>query len=724
MKKLLFPSMLLMFCLIQFSIISGYGQKDIFKGIFDKEDPVFHPTILASAEDGVINLVYYFSHSKANTLEASIWIKDQGSNLMAEGSKQMVRGLKQINNRQQDTIRIDGLINNHFYTIGIDYRTLNNLSRKFSSTILQEGYRYHFTGPQGAPATVQNEEPKITAKGVSPQAIPQEPVIGQQQQYKAEPCRNPDLTVGIEKQGYCNSGDRPAVLIRCNNCEGRDWKFSVETRQDKGYWEPMRVDGERQAAIGNVIRKEPLCVLSYGTYHVRVLAWGDRCQAPVIMNIPEKLTIEEPYSGAISSDYTKKGTQQEFLPDTCEVSGEAYLDDNIIRGTLKLDLNSPCVNSYAYAKVTYVHPGYRDIPVEPVNLRAGEKSEFVMYLDHKDLSRGIHTIQVATYIRSLNNPTPILKGSFWIKADVKEQNDMAYLNEQPTAYENASTSTNNDYIDVQEYDDPPIIREQMDEIHVKAADPNCPQIQDLEMVFEAGNLNHPLYISWLSPRCCQEEGCEYTIWAGQTPDQVRMMVKGNKPGAKIMEVLNALTPDDKYIEIEVSTSNGNRKAAYIMGEGPKYGIEEVFAYRDQFHEIENEAIKGTVSQPVEPEPEPYVGSSLADRAGGDARVGAAAPKMEQNPPIVATGNPSVGGELAARAGTEVTFAKPTYPISKFKPCKYKRNISIEGDKPIHNGDEITIKYNFSEQGYQYTLYQKPPGGSEWLVAQGHQRFTK
>ena len=54
--------------------------------------------------------------------------------------------------------------------------------------------------------------------------------------------------------------------------------------------------------------------------------------------------------------------------------------------------------------------------------------------------------------------------------------------------------------------------------------------------------------------------------------------------------MNPNQSDANYYEVVVKTSNGNRKAAYVVGEGAKYGVEEVLAYHDQFNVPKSDAL--------------------------------------------------------------------------------------------------------------------------------------
>ena len=147
---------------------------------------------------GVFHLVkmqFHFTHPSLDKLEASFWVKDLGTNLMGSGEKQLVKGLQQFGNRQQTEIIIEGLKARHFYTIGIDYRGVSAISRKFASKVLKESYRYDFQ--KEPPARVQNTAPSVQ------QPLTPAPVY--------QPCDPPSLFVKVEPTGYCEDSGSPSI---------------------------------------------------------------------------------------------------------------------------------------------------------------------------------------------------------------------------------------------------------------------------------------------------------------------------------------------------------------------------------------------------------------------------------------------------------------------------------------------------------------------------------
>ena len=683
--------MLLLGCLLS---LPALGQRDLFNGIFDQEEPVFHATVLPSSNKGEVKLTYYFTHSKLSNIEVSFWIKDMGTSFRETGSKVLVKGLEEVGNRQQNTIVISGLSDQHFYTIGADYRNPKSISRKFNSAVLEEGYRY--THPVETAAGKQSPDMPSSVKS------------------RTMPCKTPDISVMMEPGGYCGANNRPAVVIQCLNYRNENWEFSVEIRPEWGDWRSLRADGRRQSAIGSSPRTEPFCTLVPGDYYVRVKAWGEYCETPVVNSLATAIVISDPRSkpDAIASlpveqdrDLARKSPSIN-LPDTCVVSGFAYLDQSVIRGTLRLNDYSPCSNYNPYAKIRYVHPAHRDITIDQVPLRAGEETPFFIRLDERDLNRGIHTIQIVSYL----NPDPasegIPMGSFWLQAkpDGGMQQPMAgtVYNPQtplppppPPGYEKQSTfespmsNATSDYETGRkkksgqptEEEFTPSISEDIETISVSASDPNCTSIQDLQLVYSAAQPLEPLYISWLSPRCCQEQGCDYSVWAGKTPEKLRLIVQGNKPGALVREILQNLQYNDAYFEVVVKTSNGNRKAAYILDKGPIYGLEEVLAYHDQFNPQKSDPLVLTK----------HPGEFTADVEDAAA--------FELDKPLL-------------------TYEKPSMPITDFVPCKYKRKTTLVAEEPVISGDEVLIKYDYSGTGYKYSLYHLPEGAEEWVLAPG------
>lgn len=663
MKKLLAG----LICLLLYSLPT-FGQKDIFGGFFDKEAPVFHTSIVPTADSGTVMMVYHYTHSKASSIEASVWIKDLGTKLLGNGVKKLVRGLRETGNRQQDTLLLEGLSDLHFYNIGLDYRNPNSLTRKFTSKVIEEGYQYRYV----ARFAMAKKETIKEAQTVIPPINFQESTITQ------DPCQDPRISVMFAQSGYCGDADRPAIQVECVNCDQRNWQFSVELRTAYGNWQPLRLDGRPQAAYGNSVRTEPLCTLQPETYYARVMAWGDHCSSPIIANLSAPIIIPGAQNTTaippIPPAMTERGPA---IPDTCVVYANAQLVGNILRGTVELPANSPCASFEPYAKLRYLHPGYRDINVDNLELFAGSIVPFELTLDAKDLTRGIHPVQVAVFVDVDNRSIAV--GSFWIKAEtdpvpvlpaeeplVLQPIKDPYATQPSSGEVMASRGGTEDT-----YYDETLLDESMDTISVRASDPNCTQIQNLQLVYDPAVPNQPLYISWLSPRCCQEEGCGYSVWVGK-PGQLKLLVSGSKSGAVIRELLPQLQANDDYFEVVVKTSNGSRKAAYVLGEGPKYGFEEILAYQDRFNPPKSEPVvfnKGTTLVP-----------------------------------------------------TTVSYQKPQRPISDFKPCRIHRDFKVEGDQPITSGDVVKLKYDFAASGYEYTLYHQPAGDKEWVVAPGTQQL--
>lgn len=702
--KVLTKKMYLLLLLVAIGHLA-FAQKDILEGIFEKEAPAFQVEIKQGAQPEAAQMTIYFTHSKVNELEASFWVIDHGTSLLATAPQRMVQELTRMGNRQSLALTIDGLKDQHFYTIGMDYRNPQALSRKFVSKVLQEGYRY-----------VASEKPLETAISPDVQTKGETQIqYGTKAPAPSPPCVNPDILVQFIPNGYCGDSDRPAVMIECQNCEQTDWEFMVELRQTNGDWLPVKADGQPHLASGIAPRVEPLCLIPDGQYYMRVLAWGENCISPTIQNYPMSIRIASPgkqdhvYELPLSEQPVIKGIQP-VLPDSCLVEGQAFLDGTSVNGFLELMAGSPCADLRPFAQITYVHPGYRDINHRPLPLVAGEKISFSFPLSEQDLTRGIHTIQVVVYTQPefLNDQLPM--NAFWLSArPVVKQADITELysntkfdrtdntlnphetevtpspggfqwdqpdnntgKEKETTPVNPSAQTN---MPAEFDDNEPAFSEDFETVNVVASDPNCTQIQKLQMVYGSNRPDVPLYVSWLNPRCCQENGCEYSVWTGSSPGQMRLLVKGNKSGSVITEILQDASAQDTYFEVVVKTSNGVRKAAYATGEGPVYGIEEVLAFHDRYQ----------------------------------------APSSD---PVVFYQEKSPGAKAASTQEEVITYEIPEYPIHKFQPCRYKRDISVLGDFPIQAGDEVAIDYLFQEEDYQFTLYVQPEGSTEWFVAPG------
>ncbi len=636
MKKLL-----LLFCQLFFLSLSA--QTDILGGIFGKEEAEFNLSVQTTENEGVVDLTFYYTHSKVDALEISFWIMDLGTNFISSGEKEMVKGLQEIGNRSEKVVTIEGLQENHFYTIGIDYRSPRGISRKFMSKVLMDGY--HYKGQATAP-TVNEEIDTPMTELEKPREVNAQ-----------QPCFNPSYSLRVEPAGYCQNFDKPAVLIQCENCQGKEWEFSVETRTAFGDWEPVRADGKRQPASGVSLRTEPLCTLPDGEYEVRVLAWGMNCPTPVMESVGTPITIGNlGITGSNELPGENKAIETEAvqsIPDSCSVAYEAVIDGNFIKGTLELPFNSPCSDFEPYVKVRYVHPSYRDITSEPILLLPGGRVPFSIELDERDLERSIHTLQGITYLGEGNGVEDILINTFWMRPS----NPYAYAEEEPVTDNAMNMETKGGE---EEFESSLADEQSIEEVSVTAFDPNCTQIQDLQLVYGSGRSKKPLFVSWLSPRCCQEDGCDYSVWAGPAPDQLRLLVKGSKPGAVVKELMQNARASDGYYEVVVNTRNGNRKAAYVPGEGPIYGIEEIANYHDLLNPMEEEVVV----------------------------------KLE----------------------TYDTYPKPTLALKEFRSCRIFRPTTLSTDNMVEPGTIVNISYDFSEKGYQYTLYMQPAGSAEWYVA--------
>lgn len=677
--------------------------QDLLDGLLDKEAPVFHPTIAATPQSGSAALTYYFTHSKVADLEASVWIQDLGSNLMTQSSKRMVRGLRSVGNRQMDTLTLTGLVPGHFYALGVDYRYPNSLTRKFNNRVLLESYHYQGSlQARSAPSTEPVTETTTT------------------------PCINPDLFVKIDPAGYCRALNRPAILIRCDNCQGTNWEFSVEARTEYSQWRPLRSDGMAHTATGISPRTEPLCMLPPDNYYFRVLAWGENCKTPTINTIgtavrigdgvsvvpPSELGYDEPPS---PPSYQDQVPESITVPESCGTRANASLEGNRIVGNVSLPLGGECEDWDAHIMLSYVHPGHRDINLDALKLYAGLEMPFQIELDQRDLQRGIHTLQATVYISRPDLPRPVSTETFWIRAEQGADNRTAT---QPTFNPGNTTARTSESIEVTEYEvlgtdaptlegtitnsgttwdgdfsiDETLYEDQADPLQVTATDPNCTPIQSLQLVASPTQPDQPLFVSWMSPRCCQESGCNYIVWGGPTPQQVSLLVSGNKSGSTVSELIPASMAGAQYFEVVVRTTNGTRKAAYVPGRGPIYGLEEVLAYRDQFQPQKSDPVVG----------------------------------------IKSGGSTSVGGGLADRKpGTVTSYSdtgiaswnqKPRMPLSKFRPCRYARKTLLEAEQPIRPGDDIEITYEFAEKDHQFTLYHQPLGSTEWFVAAGTQEL--
>lgn len=551
MNKVLIHSCLIV--LHFFLVFEAAAQKEILKGLFDKEEPVFNTAVLSTDEEGVVKVVFYFTHSKLAHLEASFWMEDNGKNLSTEGNKKMLRGLNAIGNRQQDTIRVSGLKKGHFYTFGLDYKKPSSFNSKFVTKVLQQGYQYEY----------------------APRQKPREPLaVAEEKQERPNPCVAPSVFVRLEESGYCGPDNRPAIIVECENCWKKDWEFSIETRTEFGNWETTRSDGKRQVAYGNATRKEPLCTLEPGTYQIRVLAWGANCRTPVINTLPQPFVIRDlEYKAAKVYSYNTPKEKAEpvqqpmpstTVPDTCGVKGWGMLYGDYIQGTIELEANSTCDALEPFAQLTYIHPGHRDVELPPISLSAGRKIPFELALDANDLKRGIHPIRVVTYVRPNPKAKPIPVSSFWIRA----KGNGAQTEETFALEERPSLNT-----------DIPVETQALPENEVEL--PTCSKIGDLQLIYAPNDPTNPRYISWESPDCCLDENCSYFIWAGANPVDIRLLVQGKKMGELIREELVDLNAEDRFFEVVITSKNGTRKASYVVGEGAQYDDNGIESYEQQ-----------------------------------------------------------------------------------------------------------------------------------------------
>ncbi len=701
------------FCCLFLFQAGSLPAQDIFGGLLEKEKPVFTASFLPGPDKGTARLALFFTHSKMDALEVSIWVQDKGPLLDGAGERKLASDLRQIRNRQTDTITLAGLSNMHFYVVSIDFRNPQAISRKFSTEVVENAFRYELA-PRQDMAVKSPVKPKET--------------IGQGNAHPnpaaANPCKNPNIILGVERSGYCESGNRPALLVQCTNCENRNWKFSVELRNTYEDWRPIRSEGNQQLATGNALRREPLCLLRPGEYYARVLAWGDNCPQPVVVTHEGAIDVsDQPPLPAANPEAIVEMQESEPLPDSCQVSGQAALNGSYIQGWLYLPAYSTCAYLKPRATVRYVNPKHRDMTLEQIPLIPGAQNPFQFALDARDLDRGIHTIQVVVLVSAPGNGDDMAVESFWLKAgDTRSMSASAYdqpgitANTQPAknppsdpAWNPAPTGANqksaagqtttppNNGFEEEPFIDP-MLEQQIQEVSVTASDPNCTPIQDLRLVFDPKNPGNPLYISWLSPRCCQEGGCEYTVWSGASPSSLKLLVKGNKPGAVISELLANNTSGDRYYEVVVKSPNGNRKAAYVLGEGPKYGIEQILDYQDR---IKGGGPKSDTLVAVREKPAKVLLPT------GETQV--ATPQVNWN-------------ETAAVKGPgNLTFVydSPKYDATGFEPCKYKRETTVSPAFPgIQPGTEISLKYDFNDKDYRFTLYLLPEDVDEWVIAPG------
>jgi len=636
------------------------------KGLFDKEEAVFFVSVSPAPDSGVVMVTLYFTHSKATSIEGSLWIKDLGTNLATVSSTRLVKDLWEMNNRKQDTIYIEGLSNLHFYTIGLDYRTPKALSSRFASKVLSDSYRYEYAGKK---AMASNKKAAPAENTTVPR-----------------PCETPDLMVRSEPDGYCGADNRPAVVIECVNCKGQTWSFNVDYSSNGAGWKPLRSDGKNQTATGNSIRTEPLCILPDGEYNIRVSATGENCTTPVYHYLGAALRIGAPKTAIeiqtpMAAAPVKNAAS---LPDTCSSFARAGLVGKEIRGAVTLAAGSPCGGNQPYAQIRYVHPGYRDQQLENVPLIAGDGIPFRFELDEIDLDRSIHTLQVVVYISPGAGMNAIPLSTFWIKADQGQQGAMAQ----------------NDRMQIKGIEEPV-------QKAIEASAKSYNRLQDLRPVYLSVQSDIPAYIAWTNPAECINGGCAYTVWAGKSNGPVRLLAKGKQGGSLVKESLQGLTVEERYLEVEVETKSGSSIAAYVFGQGPGYSFGENYVHRER--------LAPTISKPETTPENKLVEQPIptpVDQIAAKGKVQNSEPPVEETQPAVKSEKPLLV------AGASIVFEQPQLPITTFNHCKYQREISVVGDMPITEGDWLAIKYNLTEAGYKYTLYFQPEGQEEWFIAPG------
>lgn len=694
--------------------------------LLERETPQFQLTILPLGEEGSIEIEVYFSHSRLSNLEASFWMIARGDNRLNNGVQKMIAPLQRMNNREPAIIKIEGLKNNDFYAFGIDYRRISPiLNTKFTTRLLQEGYQYQYTPISNNITNTREENIIFSNKEFSNKNIIE--------------CESPKLTLQIESEGYCQDNTMPAILI--NNPINQMWEFTIETRTQNTDWRPLLPSGKRQKAEGAVTRIEPLCLLNSGIHSLRVLAWGEGCTRPVIIEAQQPILIGAAYAYT-STDKADIPTNYELprvvptptLPDTCIVRGKAEIIGNSLVGSVELDKYSLCGTFSPYTIIRYVNPSHRDLVLEPIPLELGKSVAFEFKLEAQDLARTIHPVNVITYIRDHATKEDRIMSAFWIRSNQPKLSDIVVHSDQKEDNEiltrtytdrpinppvdltakSPNTTTSNRSEDMtgapKSYKHgEPTIEEEINTFSVVATDPNCTPINDLRMVYDLNRSNKPLYISWINPRCCQEDGCEYTVWSGKTPDQLNLVIKGFKPGAVIKEILDPNRTEDTYYEVVVKTKNGNRKAAYLIGEGAKYGIEEILEIHDRYKPVKSDSLK-------------FIKANQ-DKAN-------VAPKSTFTPKSGSSGatfrwdDDSNASTSTQPVKADINYVKPKLPITKFQPCKSQEQIQVVAkQQPIQVGDKITIQYNYDREGYKYTLYFQPEHNTEWVIAPQTQELS-
>lgn len=290
-KTLIYP--LAMIAALFLGPVSNYAQ-DIFDGLFEKEQPRFFAQVNPTSVPGEVEMVFHFTHSKASEVEASVWLTDLGGNLQDPQSKEMVSGLRTLGNRKRDTLVISGLTSRHFYNIGVDYRVKSAIPRKFESAVVREHFRYE--GSLSQPVAQQQPQTQRTAPAnpdwQARSVQPMQQSAAQNSNTPAQqPCKEPQLNLRVDPAGYCDRLNRPAVIVSCSNCQGTTWDFLVEVKTSNGKWFPTRADGRPQAALGVAPRTEPLCLIPDNNYQLRVLAWGENCNLPVVKELGTTIQV-------------------------------------------------------------------------------------------------------------------------------------------------------------------------------------------------------------------------------------------------------------------------------------------------------------------------------------------------------------------------------------------------------------------------------------------------
>lgn len=643
-------------------------------GIFEKEDPEFKVEFEPTPEIGRVKAVISFSHAKLKELDVKVWIKDLGANFMADGLKNTISEWQLQAADMPVTFELKALRDLHFYSIGVDYRNPRSLTATVKSRVIKEGYRYQAPAPVAA-APVADATPEKSPA--------------------APPCVPPTLRVNFEPEGYCTSRDRPAVVIQCLNCQDREWSFSTEISTPSEGWRPLRPDGQRQVAYGLSPRTEPLCILGPGIYKLRVLAWSKDCTDPSIHEldmpaiIPEQ--IEKLTARAIPESNGETAPQAK-LPDTLIVNGQASLREDIISGTLELAPNPPFGNFVPYARISYVHPGYRDITIDNMLLKPGQQVPFSIHLDAEDLKRGVHPVHVVVFINSGSARGEIPVASLWIQT-IMENAPAA----GPSTVANMTAKTPLVMPPPPAAKAPPAgssVQVTPPATVLAASTTDCGQIQNLQLFQNPESPDQSVLISWVNPDCCQEQDCNYTIWAGRNPNELRLMIDKQQTAGTSRELLNGLKADEKYFEVIVNTVGGIRKAACVRGFGPVYET----------------AVADAPREPTPAAAPAFTSGELAVRGSTPASF-----SWNEEPAVASEASPITVIETPVPAPAA---KQAKLPLSKFEACHYERAMTIENDHLFQPGESITINYDHSRPGYRYTLYWQPATDAEWMIAPG------